>query len=156
MNPFSQLLRDSNLKVYTRTHPLEIMRPYLDALGFVKASDLKGFPHGTEVLVAGLVVLVHNPPVKSGKRVMFVTLEDETGLIDLVIPPESLGECAKEVVFHSIAFLSGKVEKTMEAVRVNVTSKAPCRLSLKINPRKVHYEYELCKSLFDNGHRDRY
>ncbi len=133
MSQFCQLLKDLNLKVYTRTHPLEVLRPYLDALGFVKASDLARIPHDTEVLVAGLVVLIHNPPIKSGERVMFVTLEDETGLIDLVIPPESLKECAEEVVFHSIAFLRGKVEKIMGAVRVNVTSKAPCRLSLNIN-----------------------
>jgi DNA polymerase III alpha subunit len=40
---------------------------------------------GAIVRVSGMVIIVHTPPTKSGKRVMFLTLEDETGLFDVVV-----------------------------------------------------------------------
>jgi len=104
------LRKDSALKVFARVHPFEALRPYLKAQGFVTAEELKSFPHGMEVKVGGLVILVHTPPVRSGRRIMFVTLEDETGLIDLVMTPEAQEKCAKEVVTQNAVFLKGKVQ----------------------------------------------
>lgn len=102
-------LRDQRLKVFARVHPLEFLRPVLKRLGFVTAEELKKLPPGKEAKVSGLVILVHTPPVRSGKRIMFVTLEDETGLIDTVILPEVQKDCGKAVLTEEIVFLKGKV-----------------------------------------------
>jgi len=112
------LRRDSALKVFVRAHPLEALRPHLRSQGFVTAEELKRLPHGTEVKIAGLVILVHTPPVRSGRRIMFVTLEDETGLMDVVIPPEAQEKCAREVLTKSVVFLRGKVQLYRDTITV--------------------------------------
>ncbi|WP_022853220.1 OB-fold nucleic acid binding domain-containing protein [Thermodesulfatator atlanticus] len=105
------IMKDGALKVFVRAHPLEALRPQLRAQKFVTASEIKKLPPQTRVKVAGLVILVHTPPVRSGKRIIFVTLEDETGLIDLVIPPESQGKCAKAVFTQQVVFLKGRLQE---------------------------------------------
>ena len=119
------LRKDSALKVFARVHPFEALRPYLRAQGFVTAEELKHLPDGTEVKVGGLVILVHTPPVRSGKRIMFVTLEDETGLIDLIITPEAQEKCAKEVVTKAAVFLKGRVQIYKNSRTVQVEASLP-------------------------------
>jgi len=119
------LRKDSALKVFARVHPFEALRPYLRAQGFVTAEELKHLPDGTEVKVGGLVILVHTPPMRSGRRIMFVTLEDETGLIDLVITPEAQEKCAKEVVTQEAVFLKGKTQNCRGSRMVQVTDLLP-------------------------------
>ncbi|MFP4475542.1 MAG: OB-fold nucleic acid binding domain-containing protein [Desulfatibacillaceae bacterium] len=42
-------------------------------------------PDGTRVVVRGRVVIIHTPPTKSGKRTMFLTIEDDAGLLDVTV-----------------------------------------------------------------------
>ncbi len=51
----------------------------------VTSSNLRRMPSGATVRVSGMLILVHTPPTKSGKRVMFLTLEDEVGLFEVVV-----------------------------------------------------------------------
>jgi DNA polymerase III alpha subunit len=44
------------------------------------------------------VVIMHTPPTKSGKRVMFLTLEDETGLFDVVVFSKAQSRFAKLIL----------------------------------------------------------
>ncbi len=74
-----------SMNVYCLSHPLAHLRPGLSRQGFARACDLRRMPSDSIVKVMGLTVIVHTPPTKSGKRVMFLTLEDETGLIDVVV-----------------------------------------------------------------------
>jgi DNA polymerase III alpha subunit len=53
-------------------------------------------------MVTGILVIVHTPPTKSGKRVIFITMEDETGLIDVVVFPKAQIHYA-EAIFKSEA-----------------------------------------------------
>lgn len=52
------------------------------------------------MLVAGVKVATQTPPIRSGKRVIFATLDDPTGLSDLAFFEDSHGRCA-HTVFHS-------------------------------------------------------
>jgi error-prone DNA polymerase len=61
-------------------HWMELFRPYLP--NYRLASELDDIPDGEDVCAAGLVVRPHRPPTRSGKTVVFFTLEDETGFID--------------------------------------------------------------------------
>ncbi len=125
------LRKDAALKVFARAHPFEALRPYLKAKGFVTAEELKRLPHGTEVKIGGLVILVHTPPVRSGRQIMFVTLEDETGLIDLVITPEAQEKCAKEVVTKAVVFFKVRLQICKENKTVQVV--APSRSSFLLS-----------------------
>ena len=64
-------------------HMLEFYGDFLNSIGAVRSCDLMNHPAGTSVLVAGVKVALQTPPVRSGRRVMFLTLDDGFGCNDL-------------------------------------------------------------------------
>jgi error-prone DNA polymerase len=70
----------------TGTHPLGLLRPELVARGMVTSADLERLPHGTPVRLGGLVVARQRPGTAKG--VCFMLAEDETGTVNLVVPPK--------------------------------------------------------------------
>jgi error-prone DNA polymerase len=68
-----------------RAHPLRLLRPGLAARGFVTVADLPVLESGTPVLLAGLTVARQRPG--SAKGVVFLLVEDEHGLVNLVLYP---------------------------------------------------------------------
>lgn len=63
-------------------HWMDLFRATLVADGYVRAIDVPNYPDDTRVVTAGLLIRPHRPPTKSGKTVVFFTLEDETGFVD--------------------------------------------------------------------------
>jgi len=66
-----------------RRHPLALLRRRLDARGVATAARLRELRHGATVRTAGLVITRQRPGSAAG--VTFVTLEDETGSINLIV-----------------------------------------------------------------------
>ncbi|MEW6447407.1 MAG: DNA polymerase III subunit alpha [Bacillota bacterium] len=66
-------------------HYMSFRRDELRKEGYLAAGQLRGLRGGTWVKVAGLPVRPHRPPTKSGRIVVFLSLEDETGLIDITV-----------------------------------------------------------------------
>src|SRR5262249_26502549 len=65
----------------TGPHPMRYLREPLDAMGVLHAIDLETMPHGRRVRVAGAVITRQRPGTAKG--VVFITLEDETGVANL-------------------------------------------------------------------------
>jgi error-prone DNA polymerase len=70
-----------------RAHPFEFLRPELQKQGVLSAAELRTAPDGSPVRVAGLVLLRQRP--STAKGVHFVTLEDETGTVNLIFYPQT-------------------------------------------------------------------
>ncbi|MEU0216655.1 DNA polymerase III subunit alpha [Streptomyces sp. NPDC006265] len=86
-------------------------RVFLDELGVVSARRLREARHGETVLVAGAKAATQTPPIRSGKRVIFSTLDDGTGLVDLAFFDDSHDTCA-HTVFHSwLLLVRGVVQR---------------------------------------------
>ncbi|MER7904000.1 DNA polymerase III subunit alpha [Streptomyces sp. NPDC095614] len=84
---------------------------FLEELGAVSAKRLREARHGETVLVAGAKVATQTPPVRSGRRVIFTTLDDGTGLVDLAFFDDSHAACA-HTVFHSwLLLVRGVVQR---------------------------------------------
>ncbi|WP_103517039.1 DNA polymerase III subunit alpha [Streptomyces sp. SM10] len=84
---------------------------FLEELGAVSAKRLREAAHGETVLVAGAKVATQTPPVRSGRRVIFTTLDDGTGLVDLAFFDDSHAACA-HTVFHSwLLLVRGVVQR---------------------------------------------
>jgi len=66
-------------------HLLAYLRPRLKAAGFVSSAEFRRLPTGSEAKVGGLIVRPHRPPTKSGRTVVFFSLEDECGLVDVTV-----------------------------------------------------------------------
>ncbi|WP_030744977.1 DNA polymerase III subunit alpha [Streptomyces sp. NRRL S-31] len=86
-------------------------REFLEELGVVTARRLREVRHGETVLVAGAKAATQTPPVRSGRRVVFSTLDDGTGLVDLAFFDDSHEACA-HTVFHSwLLLVRGVVQR---------------------------------------------
>lgn len=88
----------------TSRHLMDDHHAFLAELGVVPARRLRETAHGRTVLVAGAKAATQTPPVRSGKRVIFSTLDDGTGLVDLAFFDDSQEACA-HTVFHSFLLL---------------------------------------------------
>jgi len=75
----------------------------LTELGAIPAHRLAGLRTGEQVLVAGAKVANQTPPNRTGKRILFATLDDGTGLVDLAFFDDAQ-HCA-HTVFHSFLLL---------------------------------------------------
>ncbi|MCX5266491.1 DNA polymerase III subunit alpha [Streptomyces sp. NBC_00199] len=92
-------------------HLMDDHRAFLDELGVVSARRLREAGHGETVLVAGAKAATQTPPIRSGKRVVFSTLDDGTGLVDLAFFDDSHDACA-HTVFHSwLLLVRGVVQR---------------------------------------------
>lgn len=64
-------------------HVMDFYSDLLNALGVTRSRDLLACRSRSNVLVAGTVILTQTPPVRSGQRVIFTTLDDATGPVDV-------------------------------------------------------------------------
>ncbi|MEV4476067.1 DNA polymerase III subunit alpha [Nonomuraea sp. NPDC049504] len=93
-------------------HVISFHQELLDALGVVRSSDLLRQRNGAEILVAGVKVATQTPAIRSGQRIIFTTLDDSTGPIDLTFFESVQGRCAS-IVFGSWLMLArGVVRRT--------------------------------------------
>ncbi|RSS52231.1 DNA polymerase III subunit alpha [Streptomyces sp. WAC07061] len=85
-------------------HLMNDHHAFLAELGVTPAARLRDTGHGRTVLVAGAKAATQTPPIRSGRRVIFTTLDDGTGLVDLAFFDDSQEACA-HTVFHSFLLL---------------------------------------------------
>jgi error-prone DNA polymerase len=99
-----------------RGHPLEPMREALRAQRLPDARTLTALPHGARARYAGIVICRQRPGTASG--VTFMTLEDETGFVNVVVWPrvfEAFPVLAKTASFLGI---TGRIESRHDVVHL--------------------------------------
>ena len=93
-------------------HVVDFYVPMMRSIGVTRARDLLGVRSRGEVLVAGVKVATQTPPVRSGRRVVFLTLDDATGPVDATFFEDAQGPYAA-TVFHSwLLLVRGEVRRT--------------------------------------------
>ncbi|QXH33900.1 error-prone DNA polymerase [Pseudomonas muyukensis] len=90
-------------------HPLTLLRPRLRALGCRSCHELAGVAHGDSVAVAGIVVGRQRPQTASG--VTFVTLEDEHGMVNVVVWRDLAERQRRALVGAQLLKVSGRLEQ---------------------------------------------
>ena len=98
------------LGMSTRCHPLYFRRQQLARWRITPGRALPELPHGRQVRVAGIVIARQRPPTRSGQTVVFITLEDESGLIEVTVFPRIYQRFGR-VIFSSPALV---VEGTLQ------------------------------------------
>jgi error-prone DNA polymerase len=99
-----------------KAHPMAFLRADLSARGFVRAADLRMRKFRSMVQVAGVVLIRQRPG--SAKGVTFITLEDETGVINLVVWPDLKEKQRKVVMGARLMEVRGRVEYDDEVIHV--------------------------------------
>jgi error-prone DNA polymerase len=102
-----------------RKHPMELLRGRLSSGGILNAVEIWEYPHGEFIQTAGLVVTRQRPG--SAKGVFFVTLEDETGHINLIVW-DTVAMRQRRVLLDSVLLkVSGKIQREGDVLHIVVT-----------------------------------
>ncbi|MEP2736680.1 MAG: error-prone DNA polymerase [Erythrobacter sp.] len=99
-----------------KAHPMAFLRADLGERGFIKACDLRERKFRSMVKVAGVVLIRQRPG--SAKGVCFITLEDETGVVNLVVWPDLMEKQRRVIMGARLMEVRGRVEYDDEVIHV--------------------------------------
>lgn len=105
-----------SLHLSLKAHPAELLRPLLAADGFAPCRSLAGQKNGQKAAVAGLVVTRQQPG--SAKGVVFVTLEDESGIANLIVWPAVLVQYRRVLLGAGMLGAQGRVQRDGEVIHL--------------------------------------
>ena len=93
-------------------HLMDSHAPYLDALGITRAKDLLRLRSQSRVLVAGVRVATQTPPMRSGKRVVFLSVDDGTGCVDASFFTEAQHASGEMLFSARLLLIEGTTRRT--------------------------------------------
>ena len=99
-----------------KAHPMSFLRASLAERGFARACDLRNRKHRSMVELAGIVLIRQRPG--SAKGVVFITLEDETGVANLVVWPDTMETYRKVVMGARLIEVRGRIEYDEDVIHV--------------------------------------
>jgi len=105
-----------------RAHPLQFLRESLASRGAETAAQLlstKSTRYGATVSTAGLVLVRQRP--HTAKGVTFITLEDETGTVNLIVRPEVYARYRRLILISQALLVRGKIERTEAILYLNAS-----------------------------------
>jgi error-prone DNA polymerase len=100
-------------------HVLTFYSGLIAELRVVQAADLHRCQPGARVLVAGVKVATQTPAIRSGQRIIFATLEDLTGPVDLAFFESVQERCAARVFGSWLLVVRGRLRRAGRSVSVN-------------------------------------
>jgi len=103
------------------SHPLQYLRHYLNQRNIFTADQLStrfGVRVSTKVSAAGIAITRQRPGTAKG--VVFITLEDETGSLNLIIRPAIFDRHQKTIMLASILLAKGTLQRSGEVVYIDV------------------------------------
>ena len=113
-------------------HPMESLRAALAERGALTSQQLQEIPGGRVVEVAGMVICRQRPGTAKG--VMFITLEDETGLANFVVMPNVREQLGLVLRKHPLLLIRGQVENEQGVVNVLVRDANPLDFNGELGP----------------------
>ncbi|NEE01053.1 error-prone DNA polymerase [Phytoactinopolyspora halotolerans] len=109
------------------SHPVQHVRQQLDEWKAVRASDLRELDDGKRLLVGGLITHRQRPPTAGG--VVFMNVEDETGMVNVICPPGVWQRQRKVALESTAVVVDGKLERTDGAVNLLAIRLAPLKVT---------------------------
>jgi error-prone DNA polymerase len=92
-------------------HVLHFYAGLLTGLGVVRSAELPDRDNGETVLVAGAKIATQTPAVRSGQRIIFASLDDAAGLVDLAFFESVQDRCAARLFGSWLLLVRGKVRR---------------------------------------------
>ncbi|MCR4402804.1 MAG: DNA polymerase III subunit alpha [Firmicutes bacterium] len=106
------------LGLHPTRHPMEFYRSRLAKAGVITTAAARQMESGTNVRVAGVVVRPHRPPTRSGRLVVFFSLEDETGLVDVTAFEDVYRRCGGVMFTSPMLVVEGRVDRRGTTVSI--------------------------------------
>ena len=101
------------LRLSLKGHPVSFLRQGLTTRGATRASDIPGLPDGRRVKVGGVVLVRQRPG--SSKGVVFITLEDETGITNIVVWPKVFDAFRPVVMGARMMLIEGRLQRAVDS-----------------------------------------
>jgi error-prone DNA polymerase len=109
------------IRLSLKAHPMGFLREYYATQKFITADQLKNIRDGKRLSIAGLVLIRQRPG--SAKGVVFITIEDETGIANLVIWPDVFEKQRKIVMGARLMAVHGIVQRDEEDAVIHVVAR---------------------------------
>ncbi len=104
------------LRLSLKAHPMSFLRQRLKRRRVAACEDLRGFENGAAVTIAGVVLVRQRPGTAKG--VVFMTLEDETGVANAVVWPKTLERYRKIVMGARLILIKGRIQRHEDIIHV--------------------------------------
>ncbi|KAB2850762.1 MAG: error-prone DNA polymerase, partial [Hyphomicrobiaceae bacterium] len=104
------------LRLSLKAHPVSFLRGRLQGVRARSCAGLKGLKDGTRVRVGGVVLVRQRPGSANG--VVFMTLEDETGIANAVIWPKTLERYRRIVMGARLILINGRIQRHEDIIHV--------------------------------------
>jgi error-prone DNA polymerase len=109
-------------------HPVAYHRDELNRLQALRAIDIRKLRNGTFVRVAGWVIVRQRPGTAKG--FMFLSLEDETGVSNIIVTPQLFDKYRLELVGHPFLLIEGALQNQDNVISVKASHVQPLKLAL--------------------------
>jgi error-prone DNA polymerase len=109
------------VRLSLKAHPMAFLREHYAGRGFVTADRLNGMRDGRRLSIAGLVLIRQRPG--SAKGVVFITIEDETGVANLVVWQDVFEKQRKIVMGARLMTVHGIVQKDEDDGVIHVVAR---------------------------------
>jgi error-prone DNA polymerase len=106
----------ASLSLTLKRHPLAFLRRELTREGLVTAADLADLPVDRRLAIAGVVLIRQRPGSANG--VVFITIEDETGVANLIIWPAILERFRRAALGATLLSCTGKLQREESVIHV--------------------------------------
>ena len=117
MPPGEEVVEDYRmLRLSLRQHPIEFVRDELDRRGVIRNEQLRSHPNGRRATVAGLVLIRQRPGSANG--VIFLTLEDESAVANVIVWPDKFERYRPEVLGGRLLLVRGPVQNEQNVIHV--------------------------------------
>ena len=116
--PLSEHVVDDyrTIRLSLKAHPMQFLRPRLKAEGLAACADLKRARDGARISLAGLVLVRQRPGSSQG--VVFMTLEDETGIANAVVWPKVFGAYRQVVMTARLMLIHGRIQRHEDIIHL--------------------------------------
>ena len=109
------------IRLSLKAHPMRFLREHYAARKFVTADRLKAIKDGKRLSLAGLVLIRQRPG--SAKGVVFITIEDETGVANLVVWPDVFEKQRKFVMGARLMAVHGLIQRDEDSGVIHVVAR---------------------------------
>ena len=101
-----------------RDHPVAFLREELDYRGITRCGELQALADRRRITIAGIVIMRQRPGTANGT--MFLTIEDETGMANLILWPDRIERQRRIVLSASMIACHGTLQKEGDVIHVVV------------------------------------
>jgi error-prone DNA polymerase len=110
------------IRLSLKAHPMHFLRAHYNSHKFVTAEQLRGLRDGRRLSLAGVVLIRQRPGTSKG--VVFITIEDETGVANLVVWPAVFERQRKIVMGARLMAVHGIIQKDPDSDVIHVVARA--------------------------------